>query len=205
MAAGARRWEVERIWVCSGAELQTLFGAELLRLGLIRCKLQMMRSDPIADRIGPMLAAALSLPHFRSFAGCPALSALASRLEAEWPEHVRLGVHAMVSQDASGELSIGESHEYGTAIEPFDKPSIDALILEYLLRFLDVPELRVSSRWHGFYVKHPSEPYVVVRPEEGVSLVTGLGAHGLTLSFGMAERIVSQTLDARSAVGATTL
>jgi FAD dependent oxidoreductase TIGR03364 len=194
VAAGARRWEVERIWVCAGDELQTLFGPELQRLGLIRCKLQMMRSEPIDSRLGPMVAAGLALPHYKSFTNCSGLAALTSRLEAEFPDHVRFGIRAMVSQDGTGDLLIGASHEYGTAIEPFDKPSIENLILDSVQRFLDLPELRLKSRWHGLYVKHPSEPYVVVNPEEGVAVVTALGGHGMTMSFGVAERVIQQTL-----------
>ena len=68
------------------------------------------------------------------------------------------------------------------------------LILDSVQRFLDLPELRLKSRWHGLYVKHPSEPYVVVNPEEGVAVVTALGGHGMTMSFGVAERVVQQTL-----------
>ena len=72
VAAGARRWEAERIWVCAGDELQTLFGPELQRLGLIRCKLQMMRSEPIDSRLGPMVAAGLALPTIRASRTAPA-------------------------------------------------------------------------------------------------------------------------------------
>jgi FAD dependent oxidoreductase TIGR03364 len=194
VAAGARRWEAERIWVCAGDELQTLFGPELQRLGLIRCKLQMMRSEPIDSRLGPMVAAGLALPHYKSFTNCSGLAALTSRLEAEFPDHLRFGIRAMVSQDGTGDLLIGASHEYGTAIEPFDKPSIENLILDSVQGFLDLPELRLKSRWHGLYVKHPSEPYVVVNPEEGVAVVTALGGHGMTMSFGVAERVVQQAL-----------
>jgi glycine/D-amino acid oxidase-like deaminating enzyme len=154
----------------------------------------MMRSEPIDGRLGPMVAAGLALPHYKSFTNCSGLAALTSRLEAEFPDHVRFGIRAMVSQDGTGDLLIGASHEYGTAIEPFDKPSIENLILDSVQRFLDLPELRLKSRWHGLYVKHPSEPYVVVNPEEGVAVVTALGGHGMTMSFGVAERVVQQTL-----------
>jgi glycine/D-amino acid oxidase-like deaminating enzyme len=153
-----------------------------------------MRSEPVAWRLGPILAAALALPSHKSFANCAGLPALTSRLEAEFPNHMRSGIRVMVSQDGPGELVIGDSHEYGAAIEPFDKPSIEALTLEYLNRFLDVPELRLKCRWHGLYVKHPSDPYVILNPEDGVTVVTALGGHGMTMSFGVAERVVQQTL-----------
>ena len=46
--------------------------------GLVRCKLQMMRSQPVGNdwRIGPMLAAGLTLRHYESFQNSPSLPAL---------------------------------------------------------------------------------------------------------------------------------
>ena len=43
----------------------------------------------------------------------------------------------MVSQNGLGELTIGDSHEYGKADLPFDKTKIDEWILGYLQTFLD--------------------------------------------------------------------
>ena len=60
VAAGNRRWKAERIWLCTGGELRTLFPDTLQQQNLIACKLQMMRSSPIQPRIGPMLGAGLT-------------------------------------------------------------------------------------------------------------------------------------------------
>ena len=73
----------------------------------------------------------------------------------------------LVSQNGRGELTIGDSHEYGDLIEPFDKTEIDEWILGYLKTFLDAPGLRIASRWHGTYAKHMTEPYVVIHPAHG--------------------------------------
>ena len=100
----------------------------------------------------------------------------------------------LVSQNQRGELSIGDSHEYDETEEPFDKPEIDALILAELRRFLRWPELEIASRWHGFYVKHATQPWVVLRPEADCTVVTGLGGAGMTLCFGLAEQVVAETL-----------
>src|SRR5262249_39723409 len=155
----------------------------LQTLGLFPCKLQMMRSQPISDRIGPMLAAGLTLRHYRAFETCPTLPKLRARVAAELPEFEQFGIHVMVSQNGDGELVLGDSHEYDDRIEPFDKTIIDELILDYLRRFFDVSDLAVASRWHGVYVKHRTDPYVVAHPAEEVVATVGLGGHGMTMSF----------------------
>lgn len=188
--------EAGRTWVCSGDEMRVLFPDLLSRNGLVRCKLQMMRSSPCGPEatIGPMLAGGLTLRHYSAFRDCRGLGALKERVAREGPAFDRLGIHVMVSQNGLGELTIGDSHEYGDEIGPFDKAEIEELILEYLGRFLDVPGLRIASRWHGTYAKHPEQPYLVLGPLPGVLVITGVGGAGMTLSFGLAAAVVEQTL-----------
>jgi glycine/D-amino acid oxidase-like deaminating enzyme len=68
------------------------------------------------------------------------------------------------------------------------------LILDYLRTFLVVPDLRLAARWHGIYVKHSTEPYLVLSPAPRVVAVVGVGGAGMTLSFGVAERVVADQL-----------
>jgi D-hydroxyproline dehydrogenase subunit beta len=194
--AGCREWAAGRLWVCAGDDLQTLYPEALNALGLRRCKLQMMRTQPLGPhlRIGPMLAAGLTLRHYPCFAACPSLPALKARVAAETPEFDRYGIHVMAAQNGRGEVVIGDSHEYDDAIEPFDKEVIDDLILSYLRTFLELPGLSIAARWHGTYVKHATEPVVTVRPAPNVVAVTGVGGAGMTLSFGVAEETVGQVL-----------
>ena len=161
-----------------------------------RCKLQMMRSEPIAaGLVGPMLAAGLTLLHYPAFAACPSLAAVRERYERTAAETLRFGIHVMASRTGAGELTLGDSHEYGDAIDVFDKPRIDELILERLRVFLDVPGLAIASRWHGTYVKHPTQPFFLHDPLPHVTAVTGVGGSGMTLSFGLAEMVVAARLD----------
>jgi glycine/D-amino acid oxidase-like deaminating enzyme len=156
----------------------------------------MLRSEPVEGgwRLGPMLAGGLTLRHYRSFEGCPTLPALRRRIAEETPEFDRYGIHVMASQNGRGEVAIGDSHEYGADIEPFDKRAIDDLILGYLATFLEVPGLRVAERWHGTYAKHPTGLFAVARPAPGAIAVTGVGGAGMTLAFGVAEETVRAEL-----------
>lgn len=180
-----------RIHVCCGDDLTGPFATALKDAGLMRCKLQMLRTEAVPDgsRIGPMLAAGLTLRHYGSFAHCASLPALIAGLDARCPGYAELGIHVMVSQNGAGQLVLGDSHEYDDAITPFDRDDIDQRILSYLdgyFRWRDVP---LAQRWHGIYAKHPREPWVVCPIDETARVVTGFGGAGMTLSFGAADAL----------------
>lgn len=187
---------VNRLVVCTGSDFRELAPDAFAACGLIACKLQMMRTQAFGDafRLGPHLCAGLTLCHYGAFARCPTLPALTRRFEATMPEYRRAGIHVLVSQTESGELTLGDTHVYGDAIDPFDNPHWDDLVLDYLRTFLSVPGLRVASRWNGTYVKHPSAQYAAARLGPNALAVTGVGGAGMTLSFGLAERTAADLL-----------
>jgi len=192
--AGGRTFEARQLIVCSGDDFQSLFPEAYVGCGLLRCKLQMLRSQSYAGRLklGPMLAGGLTLRHYKNFQDCPTLATVKERVARETPEFDEFGIHVMASQNGLGELILGDSHEYDDAIQPFDKPRIDQLILDYLHTFLDVPDLQIAARWHGTYAKHPKESYLVKQPAAGATCVTAVGGAGMTLSFGLADQVVKQ-------------
>jgi FAD dependent oxidoreductase TIGR03364 len=197
VVAAGREWRAGHFWLCTGDDLETLLPELLSQSGLERCKLQMMRSKPSSAgwRLGPMLAGGLTLRHYKSFERCSSVAALKARVASEMAEYDRFGIHVMASQTKRGDVTIGDSHVYGDEVTPFDDPRIDRMILDYLSTLLAGPEPVVSERWHGTYCKHPSRPYFAARPEPHVSVITGLGGAGMTLSFGVAEQIVGRQLD----------
>lgn len=186
----------DQAFVCTGDDFEGLYAPIYRESGLVRCKLQMLRTEPPAGghRLGPMLAAGLTLVHYDAFATCRTLPALRRYLEDNYGEYLKYGIHVMTAQNCLGEVVIGDSHEYDEAIEPFNKERIDELIRRYLGGFLNLPDVRIAQRWQGRYARHPTEPYWIARPEPGVTVVTGLGGAGMTLSFGLADQIVRETL-----------
>jgi FAD dependent oxidoreductase TIGR03364 len=181
-------WHADRILVCTGSDFESLYPEFFAQSGLTRCKLQMLRTEPqpVEWKLGPALAGGLTLQFYPSFAICPSLPALQDRIRRQMPEYVRFGIHTMVSQTSLGELTLGDSHEYGLSPSPFNREEIDRLVLEHLQSFLSVPTLSIAERWHGVYAKHPQKPYIRFQPEDRVEIITGLGGAGMTLSFGVA-------------------
>ncbi|MEQ8762337.1 MAG: TIGR03364 family FAD-dependent oxidoreductase [Planctomycetota bacterium] len=190
---GDRRMGVRHLLVCSGIDLQTLYPEQLATAGIRLCKLQMLRGRAEIDgRLGVMLAGGLTLAHYASFRGCPTLPELEARLRREFPVCARYGIHVLASQNGRGELLLGDSHEYGDDIEIFDKCEIDEAVLDYLGEMVQLPRLRITERWHGLYGKCSDSPWWIGSPKSDVTIVTGIGGAGMTLSFGLAERVVTE-------------
>jgi FAD dependent oxidoreductase TIGR03364 len=188
----AERWQVDRVFVCSGSDFETLYPREFAASGITRCKLQMLRTVPQPGgwQLGPSLCAGLTLLHYHSFAHCETLGALRQRVEAEMPFYVEQHIHVLLSQTALGELTIGDHHEYGLTHDPFDREQINQAIIRYLHTFAQAPTFEIAERWHGIYPILPGQTELILQPEPGVTIINGLGGAGMTLSFGLAEEIL---------------
>lgn len=191
-AADGAQWRAERTIVCSGSDLQTLFPETLAQSGLRLCKLQMLRTEPQPVQQTAHIASGLTLRHYRSFEHCSALASLKERVAAESPGLDEFGIHVMASQSASGDFILGDSHEYGEAIEPFNKGEIDSLMLHELKKIVRLPNWSIAERWHGVYAKHPELPIFEAEPDRGIHVCVGPGGAGMTMSFGLADQFWNQ-------------
>jgi FAD dependent oxidoreductase TIGR03364 len=118
---GDEEFQADEIYVCSGADFETLYPSFYSVLPVTKCKLQMMRmgAQPNNELIGPALCGGLSLVHYKSFTAAASLTSLRDYFENAYPEYLRWGIHVMVSQNEVGELTVGDSHEYGLTYDPF--------------------------------------------------------------------------------------
>lgn len=187
-----KTYRADRIFICSGQDFETLYPQVFAVSGITRCKLQMMRTPPQPVRLGASLCAGLTLTHYKAFDKLSSLSALRSRFEQEMPEYVRWGIHVLVSQNGLGEVTLGDTHEYGLHHDPFDRAELNDLVIKYLETFCRLPKPQVAETWHGIYPKLPDgKSWLVEEPEPGVTILNGVGGAGMTLSFGVAEQVVA--------------
>jgi glycine/D-amino acid oxidase-like deaminating enzyme len=146
-------------------------------------------------RIGPPLCAGLSFIHYKGFQVAPSLPKLKEIYEAQYPDLLELGIHVMVSQNGTGQLTIGDSHEYGLHLDPFDRQEINDKILGFLKTFAVFKDWSMESSWHGIYPKMTNgATELILQADPQVWIVNGLGGAGMTLSFGLGEEVVNSLL-----------
>lgn len=179
----------ERIVVCPGTDLATLFPAVFERRRTTLCKLHMLRLADPGWRLPAAVMSDLGLHRYRGYADCPSLPALRARLEAEQPGHLEHGVHLIVVQSADGSLVVGDSHHDAPTPDPFQPAAVDALILDEFARVLGPPPPTLE-RWIGVYPSGPEDAFVeAVAP--GVRLVSVTSGTGASTAFGLAEEVLA--------------
>lgn len=187
------RWRAERVYVCSGNDFATLYPQVFADSGLVRCKLQLMRTrvQPGGRQLGPMLCGGPTLLHYAAFDGPAATRQPAARLDAELPferaqGHPRPAVPDRGrAADPRGPPQLrhdphplpGRVHQRGGAALPVGVRG---------------PALhRGDGAVGGLLSLAAGRPHRARRhPEPGVTVVNGVGGAGMTLSFGLAEEAV---------------
>src|SRR5208282_4571903 len=176
--AGMETWQAAQAVVCGGDDFETLYPELFATSGIDRCKLQMMRTSPQRSgwELGPSLAAGLTLRFYPAFEICTAtLPKYKERVARELADYDRFAIHTLVSQTADSALTLGDSHEYGLAVDVFNKTEIDELVLQNVRTFLIAPDLSIAQRWYGVYAKHPDKSWVAIDAAPGVRIVTAVG------------------------------
>lgn len=199
VSSSEKSWQTDEIYVCSGADFETLYPEIFAANHFTKCKLQMMRlvAQENNFRIGPAFCGGLSLIHYKSFEVASTLAELREHYQQTLPDYLKWGIHVMVSQNETGELTVGDSHEYGLVFDPFDKQFINQLIIEYLKKFATFKNWQQIQSWHGIYPKRTNgETEFIYKPQQGVTIVNGIGGAGMTLSFGLAEEIIGAAFSA---------
>ncbi|MDP3392757.1 TIGR03364 family FAD-dependent oxidoreductase [Sediminibacterium sp.] len=194
--SGNKLLKADKIVICSGQDIETLFPETFISLPIVKCKLQMIRmSAPNNKLIGTSVCGGLSLLHYTSFKSAPSLDLLRNKLICEIPDYIKYGIHVMVSQHEFGDLTVGDSHEYGYTFDPFDHHNVNELILNYLNSFMNASNWEISSTWNGVYPKMTDgSSWYFNEPIDDVYLLNGLGGAGMTLSFGVAEKLIDKII-----------
>ena len=185
--------EADRAVVCPGDDLSALFPERIARLGIRRCKLQMMRLRPHRSFALPgAVMTDLSLVRYLGYAELPEAARLLTRLQREQPEHLAAGVHLIAVQSLDGTLVVGDTHRYGLTMDPFSEAGLDRLVLAELGAVFPDLEHEVVERWIGTYASRDDALMVVDRPSDAVWLVMITSGTGASTSFAIGEEVIEE-------------
>ena len=186
--------EAGTVVVATNHDLDQLLPDLAERSALERCGLDMLRVR--ADLARPLVAPLLtgwSLIRYSAFAGTTAADAVRARLHAERPDLAALDLNQMYTQLPDGTVIVGDSHQKGAAIAPFQSERAATAFLDEF-RVLFGAEPVVTERWQGVYASGRDE-FVVDEVEPGVLVTVVATGIGMTTGLGLAEHVVGAHLD----------
>jgi FAD dependent oxidoreductase TIGR03364 len=177
----------ERIVVCPGPDIRSLFPEAFAAYQTRLCQLQMLRVRPPAGyQLGAAVMSDLSLVRYRGYSEMPGAQRLEDRLRLETPRELQHGIHLIVVQNSDGSLVVGDSHQYGDAMPPFVPAEMEELILLEMQRLLCLGHYHVEERWTGIYPSGSQDAFIeTVLP--GVQLLSVISGTGMSTAFALAE------------------
>jgi FAD dependent oxidoreductase TIGR03364 len=179
---GARH-EADVVLLCTGDAHTGVAAPHLVDAPLRRCRLQMLQTAALHERLPTALADGDSLRYYPAFR-LPSLDALPPQTEIAARFHLQL----LLVQRADGGLTIGDTHAYD---EPFDF-ALESAPYDHVIaraeRILGRPLPAIERRWAGVYSQCTDERVCYRGGEDGVIVVTGPGGRGMTLSPAIAEQ-----------------
>jgi hypothetical protein len=183
--------EAGAVVVCPGDDLVSLFPEQIRRYAVTRCKLQMMRlASPGFDLPGAIMSD-LGLVRYAGYAALPEAQPLRERLELEQAEHLRHGIHLIVTQSADGSLVVGDSHHYAATPDPFASDRVDQLILEEYAAAIGRPPPAVVARWTGTYSSAVDRTMFIDAPAANLRIVMVTSGSGASTGFAIGEEVMA--------------
>ncbi|KHL04535.1 hypothetical protein LK10_04840 [Sinomonas humi] len=190
-----------RTIVCAGHDLDYLFPGAADEAGVQRCGLQMALVDaPTAGgspvEIAPAVLTGTSMLRYPAFADTAAAAELRTELERTHPELIGIDANLMLTQRPDGTLLIGDSHVTLGTMPPFLEEATSTTLLASAAQLLGVERLTVRQRWQGVYASAPQAPYLVADVAPGVTAVSVTSGIGMTISHGLAQKVLDELLAA---------
>ena len=184
-------FHADQVVVCPGYQLTSLF-PEIAEAHEIRiCTLVMsLIAAPQNFPTGFAMLTGTSLARYDGFAAMPGAEALRHDLDEREPELRDCIANLMVTDIQQG-LLIGDSHAYDLSPEPFIDERVGSLLLDRATSMLGIERPTVLQRWLGMYADSPTTNLVLERPDERTTVAVVASGIGMTLSFGIADLILT--------------
>ena len=194
--------EADQVFVCVGHDVDYLFPQLAEDHKVRRCALQMARTaenQPL--QLGPAVLTATSMLRYEAFTEVPSAAKLRAEVREHQPQLLDIEANVMFTQRPDGSLLLGDSHTYDLTQPPFLKEKTSASLLQSIEKILGTP-LEIEERWQGVYASSEVGPLLIADICPGVTVVSVTAGVGMTLSFGLADRNVTDRLTLRRPLAA---
>lgn len=192
LASGAV-FQAHKILICHGDAVNILYPDLLQKLGLKRCALQMLLTQPFSTQMQADLYSGLSISRYPAFEICPSHRALQQQLSEQLV--IDYGIHILIKQNARGELIVGDSHEYhpiDAAPQFQQREQVNQYIQDYCHSQMGLRLPSIQQRWMGYYLSHDSEMACVTEAEKHIYLVSAIAGKGMTTGPGFIQEVLEQ-------------
>ncbi|WP_313823368.1 TIGR03364 family FAD-dependent oxidoreductase [Citricoccus sp.] len=184
-------YTARQVVACPGDQLGQLFPEVAARHGVRVCTLVMSLIErPAAVPADLALLTGTSLARYDGFGAMPSSGALRRELVEREPDLVGCIANLMVTGIPDG-LLIGDSHAYAHSPEPFIDEDVARLLLDRAGAILGIETPVVRQRWLGRYADSASTNLILERPDDRTTVAVVTSGIGMTLSFGIADLILS--------------
>ncbi len=192
--AHGNTYTAERVFICSGADYQTLFPDLFAKSGLRVCKLQIMQTVPQPRILPHSILSGLSILRYPAFKSCTAYHILEQQpVDKDLKNY---GIHLLFKQAVDGSIIIGDSHEYSTFSEAsigeeYTSCHINETILGYGKHMLTLPTWELQTLWNGYYLMHPEQQVYTETIESNIHIVTGIAGKGMSTGAGFSRQHIN--------------
>jgi FAD dependent oxidoreductase TIGR03364 len=202
VTAGGEKIEAFKVIVCCGHNIQMLY-PELFRssdLQLVR--LQMLQlAQQGSMKIDGNILTGRTIRRYEGFRQCPSYQQIVGAMPDEFGK--QWGIHILFKQSPSGEMILGDSHEYldvGSGVQfSFDSyPEVDAFMIEEAKAIFDLPNWEVTHRWQGIYSQCKQRDILNERISDRIRVITGIGGKGMTGAAGYSEKVIEEFLEVKT-------
>lgn len=193
---GKEQWQAERIFICNGNDLASIYPNLFTQIGLQKRKLKLMRTiqQPSDWKLNLALASGLTLQNFPSFEHCESLALIKNRLNREMQANKSWGSQFIITQSSLNEIIIGDSREYDLKDQNFELAHTFENVLKSIGKLIRIPSMRINETWSGAYTKIVGDSEFVASVQSHVIIANGLGGFGLTNAFGLAEELIEEKI-----------
>lgn len=199
VSAAGKSIQAKQTIICCGHNVSQLFPDFFRSSDLQLVRLQMMQlGNQEGLKVDGNILTGRTIRRYEGFRQCASYRKIVDAMPDDFAKH--WGIHILFKQSPSGEMILGDSHEYVDVANgehfSFDSyPDVDDFLLTEAKEIFDLPNWQVTHRWQGVYSQCKKRDILNEFITDRIRVITGIGGKGMTGSAAYAEQQIEQIFD----------